>query len=381
MKYFCFSLRWLSLLSLWIAVIALPFTSMGTVQKVGAATTQTFTTSGTWTAPADVTSVIVEAWGGGGAGGGRGNSTGSSGGGGGGAFASATIQVTPGNSYAYTVGAAVAGGKVDGATGNLSQWGTGTEIRAAGGSGGLATTTGGLGGAVGDSVGTTRFKGGDGANGGTTSGGGGGGGGTTGAGGNAVAGTEGTGTATGGGAGGAGVTNANGNPGTTAGGGGSGARRTNGNRDGGDGASGQIRITYAVVTITVSDGSVAYGGRPQATITDTTTSGVNDTQTVTNAGDSAEDINILGQNSANWTLANTAGNEQYVHSYCTTGSGSPDPCDSGATWTPLTTSYQQLATNLAVAATQRFDLQLSTPSSSATSAQQTLNITLQAVTH
>lgn len=366
---------------LWVSVVALPFTSAGTPQKVSAATTTTFTTSGTWTAPADVTSVIVEAWGGGGAGGGRGNSTGSSGGGGGGAYASATLQVTPGNNYAYTVGAAVIGGKVDGVDGNFSQWASGTEVKAAGGKGGLATTTGGLGGAVADSIGTVRFKGGDGANGGTVSGGGGGGAGTTGAGGNANAGTAGTGTFDGGGGGGAGVTNANGNPGIAAGGGGSGARRTTANRDGGGGASGQIRITYAVVTITVSDGSIAYGGRPQSTLIDTTSSGVDDTQVVTNAGDSAEDINILAQNSADWTLAPTAGAEQYVHSYCSTGSGSPDPCDAGATWTPLTTSYQQLASNLAVAATKRFDLRLSTPTSSTTSTQQTLNITLQAVTH
>lgn len=381
MKYLYSSLRWVGLFSLWTAVLVLPFTSLATVQKVDAATTQTFTASGSWTAPADVTSVIVEVWGGGGAGGGRGNTTGTSGGGGGGAFASATIQVTPGNNYAYTVGAAVAGGAGNGSDGNLSQWATGTEVRAASGKGGLGTTTGGLGGLVADSIGTVRFKGGDGANGGTTSGGGGGGAGTTGAGGNATAGTAGTGTTVGGGTGGTGVTNANGNPGVAAGGGGSGARRTSGNRSGGGGAAGQIRITYAVVTITVSDGSVAYGGRPQNTTIDTTSAGVNDTQVVTNAGDSPENINILGQNSANWTLSSTAGVEQYVHSFCTTGSGSPDPCDTGPTWTPLTTSYQLLASNLAVAGTRRFDLRLSTPTSTATSTQQTLNITLQAVTY
>lgn len=220
------------------------------------AASQTFTTSGQWQAPVGVTSVTVEAWGGGGGGGGRGASTGQSGGGGGGAYASKTITVNPLQTYAYTVGAAVTGGNANGLDGNFSQWETGLDVKAAGGKGGASTTTKGLGGAVIDSVGTTVFKGGDGADGGTVSGGGGGGAGSTGAGGNASAGTAGTGTSQGGGTGGAGVTNANGIAGSSAGGGGSGARRTNGNRSGGGGATGQIRITYnspPAFTVTPTD--------------------------------------------------------------------------------------------------------------------------------
>lgn len=220
-----------------------PFTVLSP-PKVEAATS-TFNTSGSWQAPAGVTQVLVEAWGGGGAGGGRGSTNGQSGGGGGGAFASATITVVPLQTYSYTVATATTGGTANGSNGGNSLWATGTEVLAAGGKGGLGATTGGLGGAVADSVGTTRYKGGDGGTANTTiSGGGGGGAGTTGAGGNATIGTAGTGTTVGGGAGGAGVTNANGNAGTAAGGGGSGARRTNGNRSGGNGAAGQIRITF-----------------------------------------------------------------------------------------------------------------------------------------
>jgi hypothetical protein len=241
------------------------------------AATSTFNTSGSWQAPAGVTQVLVEAWGGGAAGGGRGSSNGQSGGGGGGAFASATITVVPLQNYSYTVAASVAGGNGNGTNGNNSVWDTGSEVLAAGGKGGLGTTTGGLGGLVADSVGTTRFKGGDGANASTTvSGGGGGGAGTTGAGGNATIGTAGTGTTVGGGAGGAGVTNANGNPGSTAGGGGSGARRTSSNRSGGAGAAGQIRITFnaaPVFTVNPSDSPdpVNYGSNVtfSATATDT----------------------------------------------------------------------------------------------------------------
>lgn len=345
------------------------------------AATQTFTTSGSWQAPDGVTSVIVEAWGGGGAGGGRGASTGQSGGGGGGAYASETVSVTSGNTYNYTVGASVSGGSGNGTDGNPSYWDTGSQIKAAGGKGGASTTTHGAGGAVVDCVGTVTFKGGDGADGGTVSGGGGGGAGSTGAGGNATNGTAGTGTSQGGGNGGAGVTNADGNPGSAAGGGGSGARRTNGNRTGGAGAAGQIKITYAVISVTVSDGSVTYGTLAINTSKDTTSGGTNNTQIATNAGDVAEDLNIKGQSSANWTLAGSAGSEQYVHSFCKTGSGSPDPCDASPTWTALTTSYQSLATNIAASGTQRFDLKITTPTSTSATSQQSVDVTIQAVAH
>ena len=48
-----------------------------------ATTTVTYTASTTWTAPGDVTAVMVEAWGGGGAGGGNANTQDGGGGGGG----------------------------------------------------------------------------------------------------------------------------------------------------------------------------------------------------------------------------------------------------------------------------------------------------------
>ncbi len=349
--------------------------------SVAEAATNTFTTSGSWQAPAETTSITVEAWGGGAAGGGRGSTSGLSGGGGGGAYAKATISVTPGNTYNYTVGAVATGGKGNGLDGNPSFWDTGSQVKAAGGKGGNGTTTGGLGGATIDCVGTTTFKGGDGANGATLSGAGGGGAGSSGAGGNATAGVAGVGTSTGGGNGGTGVTNADGNPGSTAGGGGSGASRTTGNRSGGDGAAGQIIISYAVVSVTVSDGSVTYGVLATNTSKDTTASGLNDTQTATNAGDVAEDINIKGQSSANWTLAGSAGNEQYVHFFCIAGIGVPDPCDTSPTWTVLTTSYQSLANNIAASGTQKFDLKLTTPTTTNSTSQQSVNITIQAVLH
>jgi hypothetical protein len=86
-----------------------------------------------------------------------------------------------------------------------------------------------------------------------------------------------------------------------------------------------------------------------------------------------EDLNIRGQNSANWTLAGTAGANQYAHKFCIT------TCDSSPTWTALTTSYQTLQTSVAASGTKVFDLQILVPSSSATYTQESLTVTVQAV--
>src|SRR3990167_4490947 len=69
------------------------------------ATTETFNSSTTWTAPAGVTSVQVEVWGGGGGGGGGSQDDSPGGGGGGGAYSIDTsITVTPSSNYTVTVG-------------------------------------------------------------------------------------------------------------------------------------------------------------------------------------------------------------------------------------------------------------------------------------
>ena len=77
-----------------------------------------FTSSGSWTAPSNVSKVIVEGFGGGGGGGGGsspsvafGNTIGMGGGGGGGSlYHSKTITVVPGTTYTITVGAGGTGG-------------------------------------------------------------------------------------------------------------------------------------------------------------------------------------------------------------------------------------------------------------------------------
>lgn len=232
--------------------------------------TTTFTTSGSWTVPSGITSVTVEAWGGGGGGGGRYNQSGSSGGGGGGAYAKATINVTPGNSYEYTIGDGGAGtvnilAITDGSDGGDTYWGNGSELLAAGGKGGSGTTIGGAGGLSADSVGEGKYDGGNGANGsGTVGGGGGGGAGNTSAG-NSANGQTGAERNGDGGSGGNGGSNANGVVGVAYGGGGGGSGRSSSNRYGQSGASGMIRIAYsATSTFSVQAGSYLGNGDTQA---------------------------------------------------------------------------------------------------------------------
>ena len=227
-----------------------------------AQTVQTFTTSGSWTCPAGVTAIKVEAWGGGGAGGGANQTTTGGGGGGGGSYnVQTSLTVVPGTSYSYTVGLGGVGTTGNGASGGTSIFSSLTAFGGTGGSAAVSSGTsaaGGAGGAIGfgGSAGG-GFTGGNGANSiyidASTyqSGGAGGGAGSTGNGGNASGITAGLGGATSGGDGGAGTTTkpSVGNDASTVGigGGGGGAVMDNNvanTRKAGDGKNGQIKITY-----------------------------------------------------------------------------------------------------------------------------------------
>lgn len=224
---------------------------LASLSWAASAVTDTFTASGTWTAPAGVTSVTVEAWGGGGAGGGATGRPAKGGGGAGGQYAQKVVTVVPGNVYTIVVGAGGVGGTGTGGIGGDSTF-AGTVVVAKGGAGGtgVANGVGGLGSVVGG-VGDIVYAGGNGANSTVdtncnTGGGGGGGAGSTGAGGNAVGNAGGTGTAVGGGAGGTATTGSgNGAAGTLAGGAGAGAcAENNTDRSGGAGAAGQVTVSY-----------------------------------------------------------------------------------------------------------------------------------------
>lgn len=141
-------------------------------------------------------------------------------------------------------------------------------------------------------------------------------------------------------------------------------------------------VTPQNISVAVSDGTVAYGTLDLSSSQSTISSGINDTQVATNDGNVTEDFNIRSTDATGgttWTLAGSIGADQYTHSYCNTGGGAPDPCDSGATWNAMSTSYNTLTTAVAPAGTNRFDLQIGTPSSSSDFVQKSITVTIQAV--
>lgn len=241
--------------------------------------TETFDTSTTWTAPAGVTSVTVEAWGGGGGGGAATGNPEKGGGGAGGQYARKVTSVTAGNNYAIIVGGGGPGGVgSNGGAGGDSTF-AGTTVVAKGGSGGGWVGVNGGDGAAGagsitGGIGDIVYRGGNGAAGDTdsncnSSGAGGGGAGSGGNGGDASGNTGGTGTATGGGNGGnASNSSSNGGAGNARGGGGAGAcAESNTDRSGGAGGAGRVVLTYLVGGVSGGCASSTVGSDTLVTCT------------------------------------------------------------------------------------------------------------------
>ncbi len=123
-----------------------------------------------------------------------------------------------------------------------------------------------------------------------------------------------------------------------------------------------------IISIAItSSGIISYG----TLLTNTSSSTVPAyTQTAQNDGNGTEVFNIKGQNTAcPWTLAATTGTDQYIQKFST---------DGGSIWTPLTTTYQTLATGIAANGVQNFDLQITTPASTSCYTQQSVGVTVQA---
>jgi uncharacterized repeat protein (TIGR01451 family) len=209
---------------------------------------EVFTATDTWTAPAGVTSVIVEAWGAGGA---SRNGTDRRGGAGGGGYARSVLSVTGGASYTVTVGS---GGTTSEQDGGDSWFNTTGSVFAEGGQGGSEGNGG-----TANTGNDATFNGGSGGARGTTAGGGGGGSATaTAAGGNGAAGSAGIGGAGGVGAGDGGDGGDNTQPGENgafpgggAGGSGNGIESIN------SGGNGQVIVHYIPVGTTGNPPNIA----------------------------------------------------------------------------------------------------------------------------
>lgn len=130
------------------------------------------------------------------------------------------------------------------------------------------------------------------------------------------------------------------------------------------------------IGVSVGDGSISYGTLGLNAVV-STRSPV-DLQTATNTGNIAEKLNIKGMDATgstqNWTLASTAGSEQYIHGFCTSS------CATAPTnYTALTTNYSTLTNSVAASGTQTFDLYINTPTSTADFSVHTVDVTVQAV--
>jgi hypothetical protein len=219
-------------------------------------TSVNFTSNSTWICPAGVTQITIEAWGGGGAGGGATGNPSAGGGGAGGAYVkNTTLAVTPLASYNVTVGATKNGTTAGGQNGNPSSFAltaapTVLLINAVGGNGGAVSTGNGNSAAGGTAVTIGNI-------GGTTSNLYG----SAGLMGTGTAGSRGgNGGASGGGAtGGTGSTSdAAGAAGSTFGGGGAGGKTLSStDRAGGNGAAGQIIITFDSPEINVQGNTIS----------------------------------------------------------------------------------------------------------------------------
>jgi hypothetical protein len=212
--------------------------------------TQSFTSTSTFTVPAGVTSLTVEAWGGGGRGGSKTSGNSTYGGGGGGAYAKKVLTVISGSSHTVTVGA----GSSTTSAGGDSWFSNNTSILAKGGNSvPNNTSTGATGGSSAASIGDVVLYGGNGASGATNGGGGGSSAGTVL---NGVHATNQNGAIapSGGGNGGNGSSGGATITGSFPGGGGGGGKNTD---DGANGGAGKVTITWTCSTYSLTATSVA----------------------------------------------------------------------------------------------------------------------------
>jgi hypothetical protein len=132
-------------------------------------------------------------------------------------------------------------------------------------------------------------------------------------------------------------------------------------------------VSAYLVSVTVSDGDVAYGALEVGTSKSTLVAGLNDQQTATNDGTVTEDFSIKSSDATrgggtNWTLVTgTPGFNEFKHEFST---------DSSFPGTALTNSYTSLATSVATSGSEDFDLQITMPGSTDDYLEHTITVTV-----
>jgi len=140
-----------------------------------------------------------------------------------------------------------------------------------------------------------------------------------------------------------------------------------------DEASVAATVTAELVTISVANGSVAYGVLPVNTNQDTVTLG--QTQVVTNDGNVAVDLEVKSSDAVggtNWDLAATnASLDDFTHEFSS---------NDGGAWTLFSTNndtYTSFAGPIATSGNQNLDLRIKTPTSvTDTDVEKTITVTV-----
>jgi hypothetical protein len=133
-------------------------------------------------------------------------------------------------------------------------------------------------------------------------------------------------------------------------------------------------VTATVYSVLVQDGDVTYGTVALSATDDTTTGGEDEQQHAGNNGSVTETLNIQGSNSSPdfWSLVTTTPTgDEYRHRFATQAAVP-------YTWKGLTTAYQTLEASIANSATQDFHLEVMMSDDTSVTAQQTINVTVQA---
>jgi hypothetical protein len=131
-------------------------------------------------------------------------------------------------------------------------------------------------------------------------------------------------------------------------------------------------VTADVIAITVLDGTVAYSTLAPGGTANTVT--LVDTQIITNTGNVAEDFEIKGMDSADWTLETAADTNKYFHGYCkdlTAG------CDAAEDYTAIGTEYSAgFVESKAALGTTTLDLWIRVPTINTATDHQHVDVTI-----
>lgn len=143
-----------------------------------------------------------------------------------------------------------------------------------------------------------------------------------------------------------------------------------------DNAAVTATVTVQNVSISLDRTSFDYGTMQSNTASTTLSLWSGAGITVTNDGNITEDFDINGANTADWTLAGTAGSDQYIHQFC---NDTDNNCTTPPTsYVALTTSPQTLKNSVSGSGTCVFQLRLNTPNPSTVYTQQSASVTVTA---